>query len=99
MCIIVAKNKGIDMPDNKTLERCFQNNPDGAGIMYAENGAVHIRKGFMTYSDFKNYLNELENRLNLKNTALVMHFRITTHGGTNPQTCHPFPISKKIKVL
>lgn len=32
MCIIVAKKKGIDMPDNKTLERCFEHNSDGAGI-------------------------------------------------------------------
>lgn len=99
MCIIIAKNKGLKMPDNKTLERCFTNNPDGAGIMYAKNNAVHIRKGFMTYADFNNYLNELGNHVSLKDTALVMHFRITTHGSTNSSNCHPYPISKKIKDL
>ena len=99
MCIIVAKNKGINMPNNKILERCFTNNPDGAGIMYAENGAVHIRKGFMTYADFNSFLVSLGKKLDLTDIALVIHFRITTHGSTNPSTCHPFPISKRIKEL
>lgn len=27
------------------------------------------------------------------------HFRITTSGGTNPQNCHPFPISANVKDL
>ena len=99
MCIIVSKAKKIEMPDGKTLLRCFESNHDGAGVMWAENGAVHIRKGFMEYDDFNSYLNELENRISLKDTALVMHFRITTHGSTNPSTCHPFPLSRKIKDL
>ncbi len=99
MCIIAGKKIGIPMPDSATLQRCFENNSDGAGIMWAENGAVHIRKGFMNYDTFNDYIDKLGNRINLTDTALVMHFRITTHGATNPQTCHPFPISKKIKDL
>lgn len=99
MCIIVAKAKGIKMPDGKTLLRCFEHNPDGAGIMWAENDIVNIRKGFMSYKEFDGFLSNLSNRLNLTDTALVMHFRITTHGNTTPQNCHPFPISKKIKDL
>ncbi|MBE7031952.1 MAG: hypothetical protein E7401_03200 [Ruminococcaceae bacterium] len=99
MCIIVAKAKGIKMPNGKTLLQCFENNPDGAGIMWSENGAVHIRKGFMTNKEFDSFINKLGSRLDLADTALVMHFRITTHGNTNPQTCHPFPITRKISHL
>ena len=99
MCIIVAKAKGIKMPDGKTLLKCFEHNPDGAGVMWTENGAVHIRKGFMEYKTFDSFMDKLQNRLDLTDTALVMHFRITTHGNTNPQTCHPFPITRKISHL
>ena len=49
MCIIVAKEIGIEMPSMETLERCFQANPDGAGFMWADGKMVHIRKGFMEY--------------------------------------------------
>jgi len=99
MCIIVAKAKGIKMPDGKTLLRCFEHNPDGTGIMWAENDTVHIKKGFMTYTEFDSFMDKLQNRLDLTDTALVMHFRITTHGNTNQQNCHPFPITPKISHL
>lgn len=99
MCIIVAKAKGIKMPDGKTLLRCFEHNPDGAGVMWAEQGTVHIKKGFMSYTEFDSFINKLGNRLNLTDTALVMHFRIKTHGSTNPQSTHPYPISRKISHL
>ena len=85
------------MPDYETLSRCFEHNPDGAGISWCENGSVHIRKGFMTYNEFSSFLVSLSKRLDLTDTALVMHFRITTHGNTNAQNTHPFPISRKIK--
>lgn len=99
MCIIVAKAKGIKMPDGKTLLRCFESNPDGAGVMWAEQGAVQIRKGFMSYTEFDSFISELGKRINLTDTALVMHFRITTHGNTNKETCHPFPLVRKISHL
>ncbi len=99
MCIIVSKAKKIKMPDGKTLLRCFESNPDGAGVMWAENGAVNIRKGLMTYTEFDRFISKLGNRLDLTDTALVMHFRITTHGNTNRETCHPYPISRRIPHL
>lgn len=53
----------------------------------------------MTYDEFNTFLISLGKRLNLTNTALVMHFRITTHGATNTHNTHPFPVSYKIKDL
>lgn len=97
MCIIAAKNKGIAMPDEKILRNCFEHNPDGAGVMWTENNSVNIRKGFMSYKAFNDFIVNLNNRICLKDTAMVMHFRITTHGSTNPQSCHPFPVSGKIR--
>ncbi len=85
------------MPDYETLSRCFEHNSDGAGISWCENNEVKIRKGFMTYNEFSSFLVSLGKRLDLTDTPLVMHFRITTHGGTNQSNTHPFPISRKIK--
>lgn len=99
MCIIVGKAKKIEMPDGKTLLRCFESNPDGAGMMWVEQGVVHIRKGFMNYKEFDTFIDKLGNRLNLTDTALVMHFRIRTHANTSPPNCHPFPLSRKISHL
>lgn len=90
MCIIVAKPAGIQCPDLETLEMCFNANPDGAGLMFPDGDQVRIIKGFMEFDEFASTLKALGD---VTNTGLVMHFRITTHGGTRPECCHPFPLT------
>lgn len=90
MCIIVYKPTGIENPSWNTLNRCFNYNPHGAGFMYAEDGKVHIQKGFMTWNQFKKAFKPFKNRTDL---PIVCHFRITTHGETEKGLCHPFPVS------
>lgn len=99
MCVIAAKPKGVKMPTENEIRAMWARNPDGAGVMYARKGFVHIDKGFMTLDDFLAHVDKLNRKLNLTQTAVVMHFRITTHGGTCPANCHPFPISEDIKAL
>lgn len=99
MCIICAKNKGIKMPSRDIIENMWYNNTDGAGLMWVEDGAVHISKGFMKLREFEAELDRLGERLDLTETPIVMHFRITTHGGTKPENCHPFPITDQIGLL
>ena len=100
MCVIVAKKMGIELPSKKILENCFDINPDGAGLMYVnENKKIVIEKGFMTFEAFYKKLMELDKKYDLKKKALVMHFRITTQGGTSPENCHPFPITDDEKKL
>ena len=93
MCIIVAKPMNIEMPDEETLLECFLSNPDGAGFMWADGKQVRIRKGFMEWEDFMEALDEELPEPMRKDVALVMHFRIATHGKVQPMCCHPFPIS------
>jgi hypothetical protein len=95
MCIICIKNHGAKMPDDDTIRSMFAHNPHGAGFMYARNGRVEIRKGFMTLDAF---MDALHNTLRIigEDAALVMHFRITTAGGTCPENTHPFPLSANI---
>ncbi|MCB6569482.1 hypothetical protein LI142_08210 [Eubacterium limosum] len=94
MCIICIKPRGVEIPESHIIRNMFSNNPDGAGLMYADKDRVRIEKGIMKVNDF---LERIE-RFN-KDTALVMHFRIGTGGGNTPGNTHPFPISKNIKDL
>lgn len=107
MCIIAAKPAGIAMPDRETLETMWYANPDGAGLMYPRTArrkgwdrtAVQIEKGFMKLSDLTARLDELARELDLTALPVVLHFRITTHGGTCPENCHPFPVSDSPGIL
>ena len=100
MCIIVAKKKGVKMPSKNILETCFNNNSDGAGLMYVQNGQVIIDKGYMDFKSFYKRIQKLERRLgDLTNKSIVMHFRIGTQGANDKATTHPFPISKDIGQL
>lgn len=99
MCIIAAKPAGTPMPDRDTIRTMWNVNSDGAGLMWVEKGQVRIEKGFMKYKALANRLDELEKKLDLTATPVVMHFRITTHGGTKPENTHPFPITDSIGAL
>lgn len=98
MCVIVHKERGKDLPSNEIIEKCFKKNPDGSGILLHRSGTkvIEIHKGFMKLDDFNTALKDLNVR---KEDDLVLHFRITTSGGTSPENCHPFPISSNVEDL
>ena len=96
MCIIVAKPMGVNLPSRQTLLNCFNNNSDGAGFMYANGKTVCIHKGFFDFDEFYETLLLLDD---IKDTSIVMHFRISTHGGVNTACCHPFPVSDDLEQL
>lgn len=93
MCIIVSKAKGVAMPSKSILQNCFNRNSDGAGLMYVNKGKVVIKKGFMNFNDFYEYVDKLDHTYNLKEKAVVMHFRISTGGKIDAGNCHPYPIT------
>lgn len=92
MCIIVYKPQGKQLPSTDTLRACWDNNPDGAGIMWAENGHVSIRKGFMEWPAFLEALDEVTASIDIENSPMALHFRIATHGAVMPGCCHPFAV-------
>ena len=85
MCIAIYKPENIEIP-KETLETCFENNPDGAGYMFAEDKKLHVRKGFF---DMDKFWNSYKRN---KNKQAVIHFRIKTHGKITKSNCHPFNI-------
>lgn len=99
MCIIVVKPKGVDFPTWKTLKTCFENNSDGAGIMWnGADGKVHIEKGFMDFGKFRKALRRIKREVT-EDTSVIMHFRIKTHGEVSKECCHPFPVEGKLDML
>ncbi len=99
MCIIAIKPAGKKLPATGTIENMWYNNNDGAGLMYAAGGSVHIEKGFMTLKSFKAALKRLDRDIDVTNTPIVLHFRITTHGGRSAGNTHPFPVTEKLPLL
>lgn len=95
MCIIIAKPKGIELPKKEILKRCFENNPDGTGFMYIKNGKVRIEKGYFTFEQFYSDLIDLVN----KDTPVVIHNRIKTHGDLSAENTHPFALTSDSKFM
>jgi len=94
MCIILHKPINIQLPDIQTLETCYNNNSDGAGFMYQHDKRVHVQKGFMTFNSLISALNELQQKINIIDTNLTIHFRLASHGRITAGNCHPFPVTK-----
>jgi len=105
MCVIAIKKSGLELPDDESLRNCFENNDDGAGIMYTKNNKVVIEKGLMKVETFFKTLDKIKRLVDVKETPMIFHFRIGTQGGNTPQNTHPFPISddedmlKKLKLI
>lgn len=93
MCIIIAKRAGLDLPAREILERCFNNNPDGAGIAYSEYEEVKILKGFMAFDEFEKGLKSIQHQ---KSRDMLFHFRISTAGGISEYLTHPYPLCSDI---
>lgn len=99
MCIVIIKPFGVDLPSPTILKNCWTNNRHGAGMMFDCNDEVVINKGFMTYNDFENKLEELKQTIDLKMHTMIFHFRISTSGRIDSETCHPYPISTSVEDL
>jgi predicted glutamine amidotransferase len=104
MCVIAVKPKNVEFPSDELITKMWNTNPDGAGFSYALDGAVYIEKGFMKLEELTNAINILKEKLKpngitLKDIPFIMHFRITTHGGTSRGNTHPFPLSSKVEHL
>ena len=100
MCIAIYSPKNNDLPSEAYLKASFISNPDGAGFAFnTDDGRVQIVKGLMKYKDFIRTFNEYDKKYNLKKRGVLIHFRITTHGGTNPECTHPFPLTSDPETL
>lgn len=92
MCILLVKPAGVKAPSLETFKICWDNNPDGAGIAYADGSEVKIEKGFMEWADFKVFFESID----LTDLPALIHFRIATHGTVKAENTHPFTVNKNV---
>jgi predicted glutamine amidotransferase len=87
MCIIiVVKNKTTFKEEY--IDNAAENNPDGIGAAWVESGKVWFAKGLTKES--------VKKLLRTKNTPILLHFRLATHGRVCKELCHPFPLDVRL---
>lgn len=91
MCIIITKIHSAKPLPEEVFENVWDNNPDGAGILYHNGKEAKLIKGIMNKKEFL----EATKKVNKKGYAYIMHTRIATHGSVKPENTHPF-VSKLV---
>jgi len=91
MCIAIYKPAGKHLT-RRTLKNCWDNNNDGGGFMYVEEGRIIIRKEMDNFRDFwKKYQQAAPD-----SRRVVLHFRISTSGKIDKRNCHPHRVSPRL---
>ena len=89
MCVICYAPAGVPLPDVETRRRMWDRNRDGAGYMTIKDGRLEVRKGFMTFEHFEEFVANLD-----QSQPRVLHYRIGTNGANTPENTHPWPIDE-----
>lgn len=85
MCLIIHRPAGVGITQN-LLSEAMVSNPDGWGIMWAENGKVEVRKS-RVMKEFWAAYNAIDPDL-----EVGIHFRLKTHGAISDAMAHPFEV-------
>ena len=94
MCIAILNTKGTTLK-KQLLKNSWDNNGDGAGMLYIDND--NKLQVFKEMTDFNLFYNKyIDIRKNFGKRNIVLHFRISTHGRVNETNCHPFLVSDNI---
>ena len=94
MCIAIL-NKSSKVLTEEAMKNCWDNNSDGAGLLYVDNN-----KQLQMFKELKNfetfYTRYAELREQFPNSQFLIHFRIGTQGLKNDSNCHPFLVNPKL---
>ena len=93
MCLIIK----TDTPKQlklELLETAYNNNSDGFGVMFYNQGKLHTQK--IVPKTFKD-IEKLWSKYNNLNVRMGLHFRFNTNGDTARTMSHPFQVLSKAK--
>jgi hypothetical protein len=94
MCIAILNTKGTILK-KELLHNCWKNNGDGAGMLYInDEGDMGVFKEMKDFNRFYDKYAEVKRMYGKRN--IVLHFRISTHGGITESNCHPFMVHKDL---
>lgn len=92
MCLLIYASPNNN-PSKKALRRAAKNNPDGFGFAVRTNSEVLYFKSMSIEDTIKEFF---DLRKRFPDSHSIFHLRITTHGATNLDNCHPFVVDDAI---
>lgn len=92
MCLLIYAQPGAT-PTKKSLRNAGSNNPDGFGFAFRLDGRI-VRHRTMDLEESIALFHEM--RADNPQAHAIWHARITTHGATNLDNCHPFMVDDGI---
>jgi len=95
MCIAILNPNNVIL-EKETLKNCWENNGDGAGLLWVDNGKLKSYKAMVDFEKLYNKYLEIRKSRYTKESQVVIHFRISTHGKINRTNCHPFIVNNEI---
>lgn len=94
MCIAILNTKGTVLK-KELLRNCWENNGDGAGMLYINDyNMMEVYKEMKSFDAFYDKYSEVKRMYGKRN--IVLHFRISTHGGITESNCHPFMVHQDL---
>lgn len=94
MCIAILNTKQTTLK-KQILKNCWENNGDGAGMLFInDKQQLETFKEMKNFDTFYNKYIEVRNKYGKRN--IVLHFRISTHGKINKTNCHPFLVDDNV---
>lgn len=89
MCLALLAKQGSRV-SHRLMRRAWENNPDGAGLMYADGGRLHVQRFMNSENDVWRAYKALLDSDGRQAVDVVLHFRFATHGLCTEDNCHPF---------
>lgn len=87
MCILVLKKKGVKFPSEREIINCIKANPDGFALTYNRDGKLVTFKTLYPEAFLSAY-KKIVNKQDYRDTAMMLHMRIATHGSVKQSNCH-----------
>lgn len=94
MCIAILQNEN-SFVTRRELTNCWNNNNDGAGLIWIENHKLKIHKELFNFKHFYKKYRWVTTNFG-KESKVVIHFRYATHGHINLKNCHPFLVNPNL---
>lgn len=90
MCLLIHQPKGVTF-SRQEIRDFYQHNPDGFGVAFGERGSLRLLRLVGSESEVLAAYDRFAS-----GRECVIHFRMATHGKTDLDNAHPYPVTPEI---